>query len=319
MPAKPRHPLVRDFLATHRLDWVDAHRQNAVSHLNRWHVWLDARDVPLCEATLDDVTTYLGERREAIGASTLLKDYQFMKWLYEWLLAEGELPIRDNKPARSPMDKVKSPGEPPHDPARTPHVSEDDYETLMASFDRRKTLDCRNAAICSLMFRSGVRGIEVARADLDRLDLDNANLQVFGKNEKWEDVPLTVETCVLIERYLRRRGQDNKPALFIGARDATANRNGRLKRQAISEMLERRAERLGIVIPAHAFRRAMTIHGKANKLDDTTIQDIGRWKDSRMVARYQRNAQHVLSKAQFHANDPTASSAPRRRRRLKIA
>jgi integrase len=305
MPAKPRHPLVRDFLATHRLDWSEDHRRNAVSAFNRFDAWL-AGD--LIDATMEDTTTYLAERAAVVGKSTLMKDYQFLTWLYAWLHDEGELP------GRSPMAKVKSPGDPPHDPARTPHVSEDDYERLMGSFDKRKTLDCRNAAICSLMYRSGLRGIEVVRADLDRLDLDGATLDVFGKSGQWETVPLAVETVALIERYLRRRGSDRMAPLFLGANGATLNRGGRLKRQAISEMLERRGRVLGIHVPAHAFRRAMAINGKVNGLNDTTVQHIGRWKDGRMVARYQRNAQAEMAAAEFHANDPTARATPRRRR-----
>lgn len=309
MPAKPTHPLVRDFLAAHRLAWSNHHRENAVSVLNRWHRWCRTRDLELVEATMAELTEYLAERRAGVATSTATKDYQFLRWLYAWLHEEGELPGRD------PMARVKGPGAPAHDPERTPHIAPETYERLMASFDKRKVLDCRNAAICSLMYYSGLRGIEVARANLDRLDLDTQTLQVWAKSQRWETVQLAHETCRLLERYLRRRGEDRSPALFVGSA-GTAAGDGRLTQRAIAEMLERRGQRLGLHLPVHAFRRAFAIDAKRRGLNDTTVQHLGRWKDGRMVARYQRNAQAELAAAEFHAADPTARRpAPRRKLR----
>ena len=310
MAAKASHPLTRDFLNGHRLDWTDHHRRNAVSVLNRWHLWTCANGVDLVGATSEECTTYLGERAAAVGKSTLIKDHQFLKWFYAWCHAEGELE------GRNPMARVKGPGQPPHDPRRTPHIAEHDFDTLMASFDKRKVLDCRNAAICSLMYRSGARRSEVARADLDRVDLDRACLEVIGKTGQWETIPLAAETCRLLERYLRRRGDDRSPALFVGT-TATAAGDGRLDPRAISEMLARRGERLGLHLPPHAFRRAMAINAKDDGLNDTTVQHIGRWRDGRMVARYQRNAQAELATAEFNAKDRTARRVTAPRRRLR--
>jgi site-specific recombinase XerD len=303
MPAKPTHPLVRDFLASHRLDWSDHHRECGVGVLNRWCRWLKAHDLELVEATKSECVEYIAERRAAVAVSTATKDYQFLRWLYAWLHEEGELPGRD------PMRGVKGLGTPPHDPTRTPHITAEVYDRLMGSFDKRKTLDCRNAAICSLMYRSGARGVEVCRADRARLDLDAATLMVIGKNGDWGTLHLSAETCRLLERYLRRRGEDRAPALFVGATE----REGRLTQRAIAEMLDRRARKLGLHLPVHAFRRAMAIDAKRRGLNDTTVQHLGRWADPRMVARYQRNAQAELAAAEFHAADPTARQTSRRR------
>jgi site-specific recombinase XerD len=311
MAAKPQHPLVRDFLASHRLDWSEHHLYNATIHLNRFTRWLAAEGVELAAADKGHCATFLEARRAVLTphSSTLVKDYQFLKWLFAWLADEGELDGRD------PMARMKGPGQPAHDPRRTPHVTEASYARLMASFDKRKTLDRRNAAICSLMYRCGARGIDACRADLDRLDLDNARLEVIGKSGQWEVIQLAAETCRMIERYLRRR-EGNGPALFIGSRGTRAG-DGRLTTQAIAEMLERRGKQLGIHVPVHSFRRGMAINGKQNGMNDTTVQHVGRWKDPRMVARYQRNAQAELAAAEFHAKDPTARRTPPPRKRLR--
>ena len=98
--------------------------------------------------------------------------------------------------------------------------------------------------------------------------------------------------------------------LFVGTL-VTTSHDGRLRPDAISSMLERRCAKLGIQpSSAHQFRRAMAINAKARGMNDTTVQHIGRWKDPRMVTRYQRAAQAELSEAEYRAADPTSRQDP---------
>ena len=299
--AKPAHPLIGDLIQAHRQCWTDAYQQNALSILNRYHAWLITRRVELVDVTPTDLNDYLDHRRaEGITASTLVKDHQFLARLYGWLHVESELP------GRNPMARVARPkGADRVDPARIRYVSEKDYHRLLDSFDMRLTLDCRNAAICSMLFWSGVRPSEVVRMDLDRLDLDRGRIQVIGKNDEWGTVVLLDETVTLLRRYLRRRGPDHFDPLFIGTL-VTASHDGRLRPDAICSMLERRCAKIGLNLTARQFRRAMAIHAKARDVNDTTVQHIGRWKDPRMVQRYQRAAQTELSEAEYRAADPTS-------------
>ena len=43
--ATPTHPLIGDLIQAHRQQWSDAYQQNALSYLNRYHAWLEARRV----------------------------------------------------------------------------------------------------------------------------------------------------------------------------------------------------------------------------------------------------------------------------------
>src|SRR4029077_8766407 len=124
--------------------------------------------------------------------------------------------------------------------------------------------------------------------------------------------PRPAEPGRLLDPYRRRRVDDRSPALFVGT-TGTRSADGRLTQRAIAEMPDRRARKLGLPLPVHAFRRAMAIDAKRRELNDTTVQHLGRWKDPRMVARYQRNAQAELAAAEFHAADPTARQPSRRR------
>ena len=339
MPS-PTHPLIREFLRSHRQDWTDQHRYNAASHLNRWHRFCELHGLDITDVTTDHCEAFLmsrdkarddrslrneydwlspGFRREPVDKGTRTKDYQFLKWLYEWADAEGETePFRGRRHQRHAMDGVKGPGKVARDPRRTPHISEADYNSLMASFDKRLVLDCRNAAICSLMYHTGLRRSMISGLDLDRLDLDARVLEVYNsKTGDWWRVPITIETSRHIERYLRRRGTDQYAALFLGSL-ATKRPDGRIMPTAISEMLERRGDKLGIHIPAHSFRRAMSINLKRQGVENSLIQQIGCWNDPSMPGYYQANASQDLAIAKFHEVDITARQTPApNRRRLR--
>jgi site-specific recombinase XerD len=325
MAAKPTDPLVASFLRRKRR-WSDAYIANAVSQLNRWCAWLAARGVDLCDATGDDCSDYLRERSQVVAGSTVHKDWQMLVWLYTWLAREGELPPVKRRgqlvdqSGRGPMNDIDAPGISDPDPDRVRHISAADYRRLMASFDRTKVLDCRNAAICSLMYWSGCRMSEVARADADRYDASEGCVEIFGKNGKWRTVTLLEETREWLDRYLRRRDRigDTATALFastLGGHEGTTT--GRLRPDAIASMLERRCAKLGIHVTAHQFRRAFTIDAKRRGVGETEIARQAGWAPSTsklMIPRYTKSDADKLTHEAFRANDPTAVGARRRLR-----
>jgi site-specific recombinase XerD len=297
-----------------RSKWSAHQRECAVSCLNRWCAWLDTRGVKLCDATGDDCSTYLAERAAAVAGSTVRKDYQFLRGLYAWLVAEDEI---DTRRVLGPMHNIDAPTMSDPDPRRIRAVSEEDYHRLMATFrggrnDRQRELDARNAAICSLMYWSGLRRSEVVRCDLDRCDLAAGTVDVIGKNGLWRTVPLTEETVGLLDRYLRRRGHDDGTALFTTVQGgAERTTSGRLSALAVSEMLERRCQKLGIDVTCHQFRRAMAINAGARGMEDTSVCNIAGWSTPRMLMRYRKPGATQLAVADFRRTDPTAGNRTR--------
>jgi site-specific recombinase XerD len=327
---RPNHPLIREYIAAHRNAWSPHHVYNTTSMLNRWKLWLALRPdgaVEVTAATRADCSEYIAERlveinprnAKAVSPNTVRKSCYALDGFYAWLAAEGELP--EPRPGRSanPMAGVKFPATRQPSPESTPHITEATYEALMATFDGRKLLDARNAAICSLMYRSGLRRSAVVRCDLERLDMDEGTLVYWNaKGKRWCTAGLAEETRKLLARYLRRRGDDDLAPLFLGTYETKAL-DGRMTTDAVGSMLDRRAELIGEPLPAHAFRRAMAINAKAEGRNDTTVQWMGGWADTRQVNRYQRNKQEALSLAEFRATDPTAArrSDTTRRRGLR--
>lgn len=317
------HPLVRSFLRSKR-SWSVHHERVAIASYNRWCRWLAAHDVTLLDVTRDHCAEYLAEREASVAGSTAHKDYQFLMWLYEWLRAEGELPPvmkagrLVEQSTKGPMANVDPPTVSEPRPERMQRVTELEYRRLMASFDKRKLRDCRDASICSLMWRSGPRRSEVANADLDGLDLDRMELRILGKFGKWRTVPLAEETVVWLERYLRRRAGDPAVALFASSMNATeALETGRLAPDGISAMLDRRCAKAGIRVTAQRFRRAATGEMRANAIQDVDVAKILGWAPSTakvMLARYTSSEAERLAHAAFHRADATAKRPTTRRR-----
>ena len=330
MPAAPADPLIGSFIRRKR-NWSDRHVTNAIATYNRWHAWLAAHDVTdLTEATGDLCADYLTERARTVAGSTVHKDWQFLVWLYTWLRREGELPPVTRRgqlvdqTGRGPMEDIDAPRINEPDPDRIRYVSPADYRRLMAGFDKTKMLDCRNAAICSLMYWSGVRMSEVAGAELDRYDAVDGCVEILGKGDppKWRTVTLLEETREWVDRYLRRRRSawphDTATALFA-ATYGGEDPDGHLRPDAIGSMLERRCARVGIDVTSHQFRRAFTIEAKRRGIPETEIARQAGWATSSakaMIPRYTTSDADRLTHEAFRANDPTAL---RQTRRLKVA
>jgi len=308
---EPRHPLMREYLFTKRTRWQsDATRTIAVSCLNRWTDWLEAHHTEPDDATAHQCQAYINERVDAVAGSTAHKDWQHLGWFYDWLARFEDRP--------DPMRHVDAPrvGEPHPDRVRA--VAEADYAKLLRSFDVRTEAGARDAAIVSLLYRSGPRRSEVSRMDRARWNRDAQTIQVKGKGNLWRTFGVADETALLIERYLRKRGHDDCPALFKVSKWGNAsNPDGRLAAQGISQILERACDRLELTgISAHQFRRASTINDKRNGMSDSDICRQKGWRADngvRMIGRYTKSDAETIAIEAFHATDPTAHRA----RRLK--
>jgi len=327
MAQQPTSPIVRSYLKRKR--WTSKAADSvAISVLNRWSRFLAERNISsVLDATADDACDYLAWRQESVCGTTAHKDYQHLCWLYRWLVAEGEVDASRRPGVNDDgiMNGVPAPRITDTDPDRTQRCDDEAFAALMNSFDPRKLTDCRDAAMMSFMYRSGVRGVEVERCDRDRLRLDDEHpyIDVPGKGTplRWRKVPVALETAVWIERYLRRLGPgfdgDGAP-LFVSTYNGTPRsaRDPRMSAQAIRSMMKRRCAAADVHVTTHMFRRGFAIAAKRRGLNDTTICAVAGWSDARMLDRYQRAERAELAAAEFHAADDSAPRVTNRRRRI---
>lgn len=114
----------------------------------------------------------------------------------------------------------------------------------------------RNAALVSVMWATGIRRNELALARYEDVDLRESTLRVMHSKSKRERVvPFDTPTRrALLEYFMRERGDLPGP-LFNMSSDA------------MKSVLKRLAERAGVDVTSHDFRRGFAARMRAGGLD----------------------------------------------------
>jgi len=138
--------------------------------------------------------------------------------------------------------------------ARTNATSEhekSDFTTTQAGdilTATQETGNKRDIAIMELMFRCGLRTIEVVRADIRDVELvgDVYTLKVHGKGDKFRRVPMTPKAWTALNDYLtteRKGAKDNEPLFTSNAHQC---KGGRLATASVSRMAKKNIRAVGI-------------------------------------------------------------------------
>lgn len=172
---------------------------------------------------------------------------------------------------------------------------------FLGKIDRSNPLGKRDYAIVNLMIRTGLRTIEVTRADIGdiRQQSGEAILWVEGKGRDAKDefVLLTETTLKSIMDYLLTRGgiKDKEP-LFTSLSDR--NREQRLTTQSIRKIVKKRLRDIGIDskrLSAHSLRHtSITL----SLLGGATIQEaqaLGRHADINTTLIYAHNINRLAN------------------------
>lgn len=290
--------------------WTEHRRANAVGKLNAWIDFLEGRDRDLLDADASDLNDYLARRkRSKIAASTRHDDYRFITDLYAWAAADR----RVVELADDPMVGVRAPHVPTKPATRAARA--DEVEQMEAYFmglarqmrgrsggERERAL--RNAAIVSVMFRSGPRSHEIAALDLDGYYCDEDLGWVLRlditKTEEPRLIPIESRTQGFLEAYLRVRGREPGP-LFLGRAGFTADEEDRLRPAGVQRAIRRAANACGVPVSSHQLRRGFVAEYIRRGGDTLTLSKIGGWTNERMPHRY------------FDADQATAVSMARYR------
>lgn len=166
---------------------------------------------------------------------------------------------------------------------------------LLASIDRDSLEGKRDYALLNLLIRTGLRTIEVTRADFGDIRQQGGEavlwIQGKGRTSKDEFVLLTPETLNPINTYLNARGRvkDNEP-LFASLSDR--NQGGRLTTRSISRIAKQHLVDIGLDngrLTAHSLRHtAITL----SLLGGATIQEaqtLARHADVNTTLIYSHN------------------------------
>ena len=173
--------------------------------------------------------------------------------------------------------------------------------------------DIRNKAIVWLMLTTGVRCIEVERAnkkDIRIIDEDKGvvmlSVQGKGKKKKSQFVMLEHHTYEAIQEYLSLR-DDDKPALFLTHPNNSMKRTKRITSPIVSITIKNLLREIGIDQPditAHSLRHTtamMSIDELGLNLDK--VQQTLRHSDPKVTMIYAKTGSRISSGVEEHLGD----------------
>lgn len=130
---------------------------------------------------------------------------------------------------------------------------------------RRACTNIRDLALLDFLYCTGCRVSEVARLNIDDVDLENMECTVLGKGNKERTVYLSEIAAMHLKEYLASR-EDMGEALFSGKGTERIGKNG------IEVLLKRLGKKAGVAnAHPHRYRRTLA----TNLLDrGMNIQDV---------------------------------------------
>lgn len=186
-------------------------------------------------------------------------------------------------------------------------------KAVLDSIDATTLEGKRNYALVNLLIRTGLRTIEVERANVEdiRQQGGQAVLYVMGKGRDEKDafVLLTESSLRPIREYLRARGKtDNKAPLFASQSDR--NQGGRLTTRSISRIVKDALVAAGIDsdrITAHSLRHTAVTFALLGGATIQEAQGMARHKSINTTMIYAHNIDRI-DKAAEHKIDTLLSS-----------
>ena len=183
---------------------------------------------------------------------------------------------------------------------RKDSLTVDQVKELLLSMDTGTLQGKRDYAMLNLMVRTGLRSIEIIRADIADIRQDSGEavlwIQGKGRDSKDEFVLLTGETLKPIQNYLTAKGTagDNEP-LFTSQSDR--NHNDRLTTRTIRRIVKAKLQGIGLVsgrLTCHSLRHSaitMALQGGASIQE---AQALGRHANVNTTLIYAHNINRVL-------------------------
>lgn len=163
---------------------------------------------------------------------------------------------------------------------------------LISTFDMSKPVGWRNISIIALMVETGIRVSEVCRLDLNDLNLSARHFDVLAKGGEWREGVFSEITAECLDKWLdvrRLYARKGCSKVFVSVNGKT--KGAPLTRDGLRSNFRKYGMRTDSIkkLSPHDLRRSMAMLLTLGKTPTRTVQELGHWRDSRMVDRYTRN------------------------------
>lgn len=253
--------------------------------------WCDNNNIT--EVTHATLIQYKEDLMENKKASTISMYMTALKKLYKYLETKGIKNIAsDLKGAKQKRNYTKDP------------LTLDQAKDLLKSIDRTTNDGKRNYALIHLLLTTGLRTIEIERANIEdiRNVANNSVLYVMGKGRDTKDeyVKLTYETLKAINEYLATRTiKSDKEPLFTSLSDRT---NGqRLKTRSIRDIVKKAFKKIGLnsdKITTHSLRHTAITLSLLGGTPLQEVQQMARHSNINTTMIYAHNLKRIESNAE---------------------
>ncbi len=165
------------------------------------------------KVTKEDIRLFLGHLlRHGMARRSVARKLASIRAFFKYLLHRG---VMEKNPAwtlRAP--KIEK---------RLPHaLPMEGVIRVLDSIPSQKILDVRDRAILELFYGSGIRVSELARLNLQDVNLEQGSIRVYGKGGKERIIPLGKVTVSVLKTYLEVRHafspSSGESAFFLNSR-----------------------------------------------------------------------------------------------------
>jgi site-specific recombinase XerD len=227
---------------------------------------------PAAQAWIADLLEAGAEPATAYARLKSLR--QFSKWL----AAEGEIDA----------DPLLGMANPKLDRKIVQALDDDQLRALIKACSGTSLVDRRDEAIVRLMIDTGARAGEVSGLQVADVDLARGLVTITrGKGGKGRTVPISAQTGLALDRYLRLARREGRISAEFSALWVGAHRGKTFGYDGLARMLKARAETAQIAhFHAHLLRHTFATRWKAARGSDDGLMAVAGWSSRAMIDRY---------------------------------
>lgn len=229
--------------------------------------WCQREDIDPLHIEHRELRSWLAELTEAgYAVTTINRHLSSVRALYRWLARRGRVETY----AAAVIAGRKQ-------PRRLPTtMSNADVSALIDACEFDAT-GLRDAAFIELLYASGARISEIARLNVDDIDMHQKSVRLFGKGSKERVVPLYDCALIAVDRYaqnarseLLSAAKKPTPALFL------STRGRRMSTDALRHRFSLLLERAGLdpSLSPHALRHTFATELLDGGADLRSVQEL---------------------------------------------
>lgn len=258
---------IRAELFTRWIEYIDAKPKTVETYtraIKQFFIYL--QDNGITRPAREDIIAYRDKLKEEHKPTTVQSYIMAVKQFFNWTSQEGIYPNIAQRVKGAKLDNEH----------KKDYLTTKQVGTLLQSIDRSTLKGLRDYAILSLMITSGLRTIEVVRANIEDIrtvaDFTALFLQGKGHDEKTQYVKIAEPVEDAIRAYIKARGTA-KPSepLFISL--SNRDKGGRMTTKSISRIAKTSLIEAGLDsdrLTAHSLRHTTAT---LNLLNGGTVEE----------------------------------------------